>query len=360
MTTFSCAIAAQRAGEHLIGTAGHYQTYVLIECPMPWAARAFDSQPIPAALRNYIHTIKKTQSVQFLCIARGTASMRDRTTVMIYERTGSLEVLPAFTTNSTRPFTGGYRGYELDLESLDQVVPCLKAYWQQQYQPQKRSIPLGHLIHQQDLLVCTHGMRDRCCARFGQPFFREAKKLSKQGHLPNIRVWQASHIGGHRFAPTAISLPDGRYYGRLTLAALRAIASRHGSINLLSAVYRGWGILPEPLQVLEQQLLLSQGWAGLNNKVTYRLLNSLSEADSFKHSAIEAELTSQQPDGEIITHRARIIRRVEETNRARECVQDDAKPTCGNASPTVRVSYTVSDHSVVSCFEGAIAAITFS
>lgn len=326
MKPLSCAIAAQRAGEDLIGTAGQYQTYVLIECPLPWPAKAFDSQHIPSGLCQYIKAVKATRSVQFLCINRGMATPSSSIAVLVYEQ-ADLSARPSTASN----FVNGYRGQEFQLDGLDQVVPCLKAHWQ--------GDRLGQLIEQQDLLICTHGMRDKCCAQFGQPLFREAKHLAAQGQLP-ARVWRASHIGGHRFAPTAISLPDGRYYGRLTLSALQAILLRRGAtsgdrsafINQLQSVYRGWGILPPPLQVLERQLLLSQGCSWLDHKVSYQLGATESES-----SYICAELSVQQTDGAIATYRARF------TQDTEQCV----KTSCRDASPSPLVKYTVVEYSAV-------------
>ena len=58
------------------------------------------------------------------------------------------------------------------------------------------------------VLVCTHGKRDRCCAKFGMALFNAAAKVSDA-------VWQTTHLGGHRFAATALVLPVGMSYGRL-------------------------------------------------------------------------------------------------------------------------------------------------
>lgn len=326
-----CANAAQRAGEDLIGTAGHYQTYVLIECPLPWPAKAFDSQHIPPGLRQYIKAVKAARSVQFLCINRGIATLPSPMTVLVYEQ-ADLSARPlaaeAFSADS---FVNGYRGQEFQLDGLDQVVPCLEAHWQ-------GNRP-GQPIEQQDLLICTHGMRDKCCAQFGQPLFRGAKHLANQGQLP-ARVWRASHIGGHRFAPTAISLPDGRYYGRLTLSALQTIllcrsaksGDRSAFVSQLHSVYRGWSILPPPLQVLERQLLLSQGCSWLDNKVSYQLCATESES-----SFVYAELSVQQADGAIATYRAKFTRDTE------QC----AKASCGDAVPSPLVRYTVAECSAV-------------
>ena len=187
-------------------------------------------------------------------------------TLLIYERTVPSASAAHLNKASSHEVVGGYRGYEFQLNDLTQVVDCLEAHWQ--------GDRLGQPITQQDLLVCTHGMRDRCCARFGQPFFREVALSAKQGNLPNTRVWKVSHIGGHRFAPTAISLPDGRYYGRLTLSCLQSVITRSGSVEDISSIYRGWGLLPAPLQVFERQLLLQSGWSWFDCEVAYRILSS--------------------------------------------------------------------------------------
>jgi hypothetical protein len=68
------------------------------------------------------------------------------------------------------------------------------------------------------LLVCTHGRRDRCCAVDGRALALSVVDAGEQ------QVWECSHLGGHRFAPTALVLPTGYAYGRLDPAT--AIAAR--------------------------------------------------------------------------------------------------------------------------------------
>ncbi|MEL6553028.1 MAG: sucrase ferredoxin [Cyanobacteria bacterium J06621_11] len=280
-----CAIANRQSGEDLIGTASHYQTYVLIECPLPWAAKAFTSKHIPAALRQYVKAIKAERSVQFLTVSRARPSQS--VTLMVYERTIPSENIAAGGSSLKSQTVQDYRGYEFQLENLEQVVDCLEAHWQ------------GHLIGKpitcKDILICTHGMRDKCCARFGQPLFREAMHSIQQGNLPNTRVWKVSHIGGHRFAPTAISLPDGRYYGRLTIEALQSIVTRSGPVSQLESMYRGWGLLPTPLQALERMLLLRHGWDWLACSVSYRILSDSKRSDKQSDSQ---QFDSQQSDTE--------------------------------------------------------------
>jgi len=325
-----CAIANRQSGEDLIGTAGHYQTYVLIECPLPWDAKVFSSKRIPLELRQYIKAIKAERSIQFLAINRGVSSSANSITLMVYENTvpsgmssGAAPSVP----KSITELATGYRGYEFQIDNLTQVVDCLDAHWQ--------GDRLGKPITQKDILVCTHGMRDKCCAKFGQPFFREATQSAKQGKLPNTRVWRVSHIGGHRFAPTAISLPDGRYYGRLTLSALQSIITRCGSINQIRSVYRGWGLLPAPLQVLERQLLLHHGWSWLDYSLTYRTLSD-KEPSEGQGRSLSVEITLNNTlNNEAIAYRATLVQDI--NNKI--CT----KASCSSAVATPIVKYVVTE-----------------
>jgi hypothetical protein len=77
--------------------------------------------------------------------------------------------------------------------------------------------------------VCTHGRRDVCCALQGNPLF-DALVAGSGAHsdseLPVI--WQTSHLGGHRFAPVVLSLPDGHCYGRVGVDEAEAFLSAQG------------------------------------------------------------------------------------------------------------------------------------
>ena len=339
MAPFFCSTAARQAGEDLSGTAGHYRTYVLIECPLPWPAIAFNSPSIPPELRHYVKTASADKSVRFLCINRGTPNRSKQTTLLIYEQSEQPVVSSADSNTSgnltDNSFTQGYRGYEFSLTSLDQVVPCLEAYWHRASKSAEAPAS-GQKIDRQDVLVCTHGMRDKCCAKLGQPVFRGARQMAEKGTLPNVSVWKASHIGGHRFAPTAITLPDGRYYGRLSLSALQAVVTRQGAIAQLSPVYRGWGILPKPLQILEQQLLLQHGWSWLGRSVAYQ--QRYLEGGSGEVGEVAAKLFVRQANGKVDLYRARFIQNAQKTYRG--------KTSCSDASPSTVFKYAIAECSI--------------
>ncbi|MTD13657.1 hypothetical protein GIS00_06835 [Nakamurella sp. YIM 132087] len=68
------------------------------------------------------------------------------------------------------------------------------------------------------LAVCTNGKRDRCCAILGRPLVRALEQA-----YPGS-VLEISHLGGHRFAGTALLLPWGYSYGNLTAVGALQVA----------------------------------------------------------------------------------------------------------------------------------------
>lgn len=66
------------------------------------------------------------------------------------------------------------------------------------------------------LFVCSHGKRDQCCAVKGRALVRDLKSTI-------THVWECSHLGGHRFAPTALLLPHAGVFGRLSYPSFNSI-----------------------------------------------------------------------------------------------------------------------------------------
>jgi hypothetical protein len=81
----------------------------------------------------------------------------------------------------------------------------------------------GELTAEPVLLVCTNGRRDVCCALLGRPI--ATALAGRHGE----RVWECTHLGGHRFSPTAVVLPHGYSYGRLDLASAERLLA-HGGV----------------------------------------------------------------------------------------------------------------------------------
>ena len=117
-------------------------------------------------------------------------------------------------------------------------------------------LPVEHPL----LVVCTHGKRDRCCAKYGRPLYDAVRHATESGH-----VWQSTHVGGDRFAGNVVVLPQGLYYGRVgpgdvgrLLAALAA-----GQVDLER--YRGRSAYSFPLQAAEHAIREAEGLTGIDD-----------------------------------------------------------------------------------------------
>lgn len=82
-------------------------------------------------------------------------------------------------------------------------------------------------------LICTNGKKDRCCAKFGLPFY--SGLCSRFGES----VWQCSHFGGHKYAPTFMHFPTGNCYGRLKLTDLQRFSTGVANGDNPAAIFRG-------------------------------------------------------------------------------------------------------------------------
>lgn len=93
--------------------------------------------------------------------------------------------------------------------------------------------------------MCTHGRHDTCCAERGRPV---AAALATS--FPE-ETWEASHLGGDRFAANLLVLPAGIGYGRLDAASVTGVAAGHLAGRLSLAHLRGRSGLAMSLQSAE-------------------------------------------------------------------------------------------------------------
>ncbi len=106
------------------------------------------------------------------------------------------------------------------------------------------------------VLVCTQGSHDVCCGTDGVAF---ADWLDEE--RPDVEVFRVSHTGGHRFSPTAMTLPDGRMWAYLSPDTANSIIDRTGDARLLAAQCRGWWGAPTgPAQVAERAVFSELGF----------------------------------------------------------------------------------------------------
>jgi hypothetical protein len=113
-----------------------------------------------------------------------------------------------------------------------------------------KALPELELSPSPVLMICTNSKRDVCCSVRGRPVAIESA-TQRPG-----RVWECSHTGGHRFAPTGVLLPHGQVLARLcgasAVAALDGASRADLPRQLLGATYdRGRSHLTAPAQAAE-------------------------------------------------------------------------------------------------------------
>ncbi|UKO96916.1 sucrase ferredoxin [Nostoc sp. UHCC 0870] len=284
MNKIFCAEESCQAKEDPIGTAINRQYYILIEVPPPWTSQPLDSKNIPSKLQDLQSDIDEAACyIRLVFIYNPNYYQTGRTRLIIYYQTEEIY--------------SGYNKKEYILSDINDAVPIIqKCIKNENLESEDTN------IQTRDFLVCTHGSHDKCCAKYGNPFYRQALATVEDLSLSHVRVWQSSHFGGHRFAPTMIELPEGRYYARLDQKSFTSILTRTGDIQCLKKVYHGWGILPWQVQILERELMLKYNWDWFNYKVQGHVIEQ-NEDETF--SQVEIKFTT--PDGIVGCYRCNVI-----------------------------------------------------
>jgi len=116
-----------------------------------------------------------------------------------------------------------------------------------------RPVSFGSAVTEPVFLVCGHAQRNACCARFGGPLGQ-----ALAARYPG-RVFQTTHVGGHRFAANLVILPHGLYYGPVGLAEATAAIGAYERGAVTVARYRGRAGQPRPTQQAEHEALIRTG-----------------------------------------------------------------------------------------------------
>ena len=124
-----------------------------------------------------------------------------------------------------------------------------------------------------DFFICGHFAKDYCCGTFGDSLFHFAKDFLNKNHssYPNVRVWQSSHLKGHKFAPTTVDFPEGRFWSHLTQDILvNQILPIQNQSNVADLRFhiRGLAGTNNFGQIAERELFLKYGPLWLNKKRT--------------------------------------------------------------------------------------------
>ena len=116
--------------------------------------------------------------------------------------------------------------------------------------------PLEHPL----FAVCTHGKRDRCCARYGRPLY---DAIADQ--VDRDWVWQCTHVGGDRFAGNLVCFPEGLYFGRVGLGDVWPLIDAYLAGKIYLECYRGRCCYPFTVQAAEEAVRRATGLTGVED-----------------------------------------------------------------------------------------------
>ena len=232
-TDLRCSTWTREQGVDPIGSAGSYAGYLLVEWPLPWPR---DVSEIP--------------ELADVAAAAKTAGHRLQALVPVPDR-GPARVVHYRWDAGLGRFSG--REAPAGEDAAGVALALLSGGRAPGAEP-----PDTRPVTGRDLLICGHGRRDRCCGALGVTL---QEQLDGGGLPAGVRTWRTSHTGGHRFAPTAILLPDGTCWGYLDAPALSDIVGRHGPASEQASRYRGCAGLASPgVQAVEREVLAEVGW----------------------------------------------------------------------------------------------------
>lgn len=209
----------------MAGTAVSNKVWLFLEYNQPWAAKATSDNNLPQPVQAWLAEQEAGLNgrLQFIKQPRG-------------ERSGWAFFVACFADSGSRVYRFDLADYD-DLFGLDlSAVVAGEARYN------------ANLTNEQHLLVCTNGKRDVCCALHGVALLRA---LAAAGVTS---LWETTHLGGHRFAPTLLTLPDGVNYGRIQPKDVPQLLSHLQTRTLWLEKLRGRVCYEPVVQVAEQYL----------------------------------------------------------------------------------------------------------
>jgi hypothetical protein len=271
-----CAAVSSASDEPLVATASRIDHWILVEYRGAWARDVLGdclfSPELKAHLRGQLGALERSR---LLFVKKPERRSQSGRRVFF---------------GTSRP--GQERFFELEVEHHNDLLDVdLVAALDAGGGPAK---PLEGPLY----VVCTHGKRDRCCAKFGRPLYDVLRHETE-----TERVWQSTHVGGDRFAGNVVVLPQGLYYGRVGPGDAARVLAAHASGEIDLDRYRGRSAFSFSVQAAERAIRESKELRGIDD-LTFLGSSSLQDdswrvrfrmPDAAVHEVDVAAVTASEP-----------------------------------------------------------------
>jgi hypothetical protein len=241
MTTspFYCSLLSRSVSEKRFGTASIGEVWVLLEYPKPWCRDAFDESEIPSHVRRFITRTLRTIPRSRLLLIKQDRKPKDRLSMFVVSSRERRPLISKF------QFTNYEEVQTFDIAGASQGN-------------------LAENVADEPLfLVCTHGRRDKCCAKFGFALYKNLTSVAGR------RVWQCSHVGGDRFAANLLCFPHGLFYGQVGVEAGTEIVGEYLEGRVALDNYRGRSCYAHSIQSAEYFIRSETGIRDLDSLIYY-------------------------------------------------------------------------------------------
>jgi hypothetical protein len=233
-----CSVQSKKAAENVFGTASMGDAWLLLEYARPWGSKAFSESTLSNAVKNYLAGVLKSVPRSRVLLIKQRRKVKGPLTLFVARSRESSSSILKY------EFSDYEQLLELDLASaLAGGSPAGTTRWEN---------PL--------FLVCTHGKRDQCCAKFGIPIYKTIRALV--GEPP---VWECSHVGGDRFAANVVCFPDGIFYGHVTEETAKLIVTEYYERRIVLTNFRGRSCYSFPVQAAEFFARRETGFRGIGD-----------------------------------------------------------------------------------------------
>ena len=233
-----CAAESSAGDEPLAGTASRIDNWILLEYRGLWDRDVLGGSLLSAELKAHLRSQLQTLgNARLLFVKKPERRAHGRRRLFF---------------GTSRPGEERFFGLEVDHQE-DLVGFDFAGALAGKATP---GVPVEHPL----LVVCTHGKRDRCCAKYGQPLYDTLRREADSDW-----VWQSTHVGGDRFAGNVVALPQGLYYGRVEPGDVAALLAAHAAGRVDLERYRGRSAYSFPVQAAEHAVRESADLLGIDD-----------------------------------------------------------------------------------------------